>query len=53
MYYLGKIFQAAGLGIITFNFFRSFPQVMSRQVLMIGILLFAAGWIIQKYLLKS
>lgn len=53
MYYMGKIFQAAGLAIVTFDFIRNFPQVMSRQVLGVGITLFAIGWIIQKFLLKS
>ncbi len=53
MYYLAKAFQAAGLGIITIDFIRHFPQVMNRQLLTVGILLFAIGWIIQRFLLKS
>ena len=53
MYYLAKTFQAAGLAIITIDFFRNFPQVLNRKVLTLGILLFGIGWIIQKFLLKS
>jgi len=52
MYYLAKVFQAAGLAIITIDFMRHFPQVMNRKILTLGILLFGMGWVIQKFLLK-
>lgn len=53
MYYLAKAAQLAGMLIIAVDFVLKFPGLMSRQVLGAGILLFAFGWIIQKYLLKS
>ena len=52
MFYVAKIFQAAGLAIVTIDFFRKFPNVMDRKILFVGILLFGAGWIIQKFLVK-
>jgi len=53
MYYFGKFIQAAGLTIILFDYVRTFPELMSRKVLLIGILLFVFGWIINKFLLKQ
>lgn len=53
MFYIAKILQAAGMGVILIDFARRFPNLMSHQVLMIGILIFLAGWIVEKFLLKS
>jgi len=53
MYYVGKLFQAAGLTIVGFDFVRTFPNVMSRQVLTVGIILFAVGWGINRFLLRA
>lgn len=53
MFYLSKIAQAAGLAVILWGFATSFPNVMSRQALAIGILLFVFGWIVQNFLLKK
>lgn len=53
MYYLGKIFQAAGMVIIGYDFFRNFPALMSQKVLAAGMILFVSGWIINHYLLRN
>ncbi len=53
MYGIAKLAQAAGLGIIAFDFVRSFPDVMNRKILGVGILVFAFGWTIQRFLLKN
>ena len=53
MYYLAKISQASGLTVISVGFIKSFPNLLDRKLLMIGILLFAFGWIIQTFLLKN
>ena len=52
MFYVAKILQACGMGIVLIDFLRKFPNLMSRQVLMIGLLIFAAWWITEKFLLK-
>lgn len=52
MYAVAKLAQAAGLGLIAFGFFRSFPELMDRKVLGFGIVIFVFGWIIERFLLK-
>ncbi len=53
MYYLAKIAQATGLTIILLGYVSSLPGLMSRKVLMTGIIVFFFGWMIQKILLKN
>jgi hypothetical protein len=53
MYFIAKLAQAAGLGIIAIDFIRKFPYLMNTQILGAGILVFAFGWVIQAYLLKQ
>ena len=53
MYYLGKLFQAAGVAIIGIDFLRNFPALMSQRVLALGIVFFAAGWSINRFLVKG
>ena len=52
MYYLAKIAQAAGLTVLLMGFLKNFPNLMSHNMLMLGVLLFAFGWIIENFLLK-
>jgi len=52
MFYVTKILQACGLGIILINFLRKFPNLMSRKALIVGLLLFVCGWMAEKFLLK-
>ena len=53
LYYLGKLFQAAGMTIIGIDFFRNFPALMSQKVLGLGIAIFAVGWVINRFLLRN
>jgi len=52
MYYLAKIFQASGLGIIGFSFFINFPKLMNTKALMLGMVMFVVGWVMERFLLK-
>jgi hypothetical protein len=52
MYYIAKIVQAAGLGILLFAFLTRFPELMSYKALTAGLLTFLLGWITQRFLLK-
>jgi len=52
MYYIGKILQALGLGIVLFAFIQRFPELMSYKTLFFGILIFTTGWLINRSLLK-
>ncbi len=49
MYYVAKILQAAALSIILIDFLRNFPELMSRTVLVICVVMFTSGWIINRY----
>ncbi len=53
MYYVAKAAQAAGLAVIAIGFVRKFPNLMSHQELMLGILIFGFGWIIESFLLRK
>ncbi|HLF17878.1 MAG TPA: hypothetical protein VI749_03175 [Candidatus Omnitrophota bacterium] len=53
MYYLGKILQAFGLTIILIGFIQEFPELMSHRSLLVGLLIFSCGWLVDRYLLKK
>jgi len=53
MYYLGKILQAFGLGVILIGFIQKFPKLMSHRALLVGLLIFFCGWLVDRYLLKK
>lgn len=53
MYYVGKLFQGLGLGLILVDYLRHFPDLMSRQVFWVGTGIFAFGWVLNRYLLKK
>lgn len=53
MYYLAKIFQAAGLTVLLIGFMANFPRLMSRMTLVLGLVLFGFGWIIQRYVVRG
>lgn len=53
MYYVGKIMQATGLTVILIDYMRSFPELMSRTVLGVGIGVFTVGWLINRFLIKN
>ena len=53
MYYVTKLIQAGGLAIITLGFIKNFPNLIDRNILMVGIVLFGLGWLMQIFLLKK
>ena len=53
MYWVAKVFQAAGLGVMAMGFIKYYPNMMSRNLLLVSVLFFAIGWIIQAYMLKK
>ncbi len=53
IYFLAKIFQAAGLAILAWGFIRFFPNLMPHNIFLIAGIFFIIGWIIQSYLLKK
>ena len=53
MYWLAKIFQAAGLGVMALGFMKSFPNLMPHNIFLIAALFFIIGWTIQTYMLKN
>jgi len=53
MFYIGKLFQAAGLTVIMIDFLLRFPRLMNPRVLLLGATFFTIGWIINKYLVKQ
>jgi hypothetical protein len=52
MYYISKVFQAAGLTVMAWGFFKNYPVLMPHNVFLVSGLLFIIGWIIQSYMLK-
>lgn len=52
MYYIAKLTQAAGLGVIGIGFVADFPRLINMKVFAIGVFLFLFGWIIESYMLK-
>ncbi len=53
MYWVAKIFQAAGLGTMGIGFIRAYPNMMQRDLLLVSVLFFAVGWIIQAWMLRK
>jgi len=53
MYWVGKLLEATGMVIILLGFIRNYPDVMDRPALAAGVIVFACGWVIDRYLLKK
>ncbi len=53
VYWLAKIFQAAGLAVMAWGFLKYFPNLMPHNVFLLAGVFFIAGWVIQGYLLKK
>ncbi|MDO8674806.1 MAG: hypothetical protein Q7K71_01655 [Candidatus Omnitrophota bacterium] len=53
MYWAAKIFQAAGLAIMILGFIGHFPKTMPLNILLLSIVFFAIGWVIQVIVLKK
>lgn len=53
MYYLGKILQALGLGILFIGFIVHFPKLVDYKTFALSICFFLSGWVITQYLVKK
>ncbi|MBT3180176.1 MAG: hypothetical protein HOB40_10960 [Candidatus Marinimicrobia bacterium] len=52
MYYAAKGLELLGMTLIGIGFVIKFPSLMDPKLLSAGIICFAAGWTIEKYILK-
>ena len=53
IYVIAKLAQAAGLVIILYAFLAQFPKLMNPKILLVGLLFFSFGWIVEQFLLKK
>ena len=53
MYWIAKIFQAAGLAVMAWGFIKNFPRLMPHNIFLLAGLFFIMGWIVQSYMLKK
>ncbi len=53
LYWVAKTFQAAGLGVMAWGFYKNFPALLPHNLFFISALFFIMGWIIQTYMLKG
>jgi|TARA_B100000029_G_scaffold515652_1_gene623768 hypothetical protein len=52
MYYLAKCLELTGLCVIGSGMINNFPKLMNPKWLLVGGIVFAMGWVIEKYILK-
>tara|TARA_Y100001970_G_C13875528_1_gene671206 strand:- start:392 stop:550 length:159 start_codon:yes stop_codon:yes gene_type:complete len=52
MYYAAKALELLGMFMIAVGFVVKFPGLMDPKLLLGGSILFGAGWVIEKYILK-
>lgn len=53
MYYAAKFLEATGLGLLAYGFIKTFPEKLNYKVLGVSVILFACGWIIERFVLKK
>ena len=53
MYWTAKVFQAAGLAVMILGFIKHLPNMMPHNVLLLSVVFFAVGWVIQAAMLKK
>ena len=53
MYYLAKIAQAGGLTVIMIGFLKSLPNLIDKNIFIIGAILFGLGWVIETFFLQK
>ena len=53
LYYVGKILQALGLGILLIGFIQRFPSLVDYKMFGASVLVFVSGWLIAEYLVKK
>jgi len=52
MYYAAKGLELLGMTMIGIGFVVKFPALIDPKLLLGGIICFAAGWVIEKYILE-
>ena len=52
MYYMSKGLELLGVIVIVIGFIVEFPSLMDPKLLIIGLICFCAGWIIERYTLE-
>ena len=53
MYFISKGFQLVGLLVIGAGFINKFPYLMDYQLLVIGVIFFIMGVVVQKFGLRE
>jgi len=53
MYYIAKLLELIGLLTVGFGFFISLPNLMSPKFFVFGIMFFAMGFVIEKFVLSE
>jgi hypothetical protein len=53
MYWIAKIFQAAGLVVMGWGFIKNYPALMPHNLFLLGGVFFIIGFVIQTYFLKK
>ena len=48
MLFMAKLAQATGMAVVMIDFVRKFPDLMSPKILLVGVLFFGIGWLMQK-----
>jgi hypothetical protein len=51
MYYTAKGLELLGMTMIGIGFILKFPSLMDTKLLLGGLICFASGWVIEKYIL--
>jgi hypothetical protein len=49
---LAKLLQAMGIAVIAIGFISNFPELINGKSAIAGLLLFAMGWMVERYLAK-
>ena len=52
MYYIAKIFQAAGLAVFGIGFIIRFPKLVDHKTLFVSLVAFGLGWSIERIIAK-
>lgn len=53
MFTLGKILQAVGIAIVGIGFIANYPNLINGKSMISGLLFFATGWLVERYLNKE
>ena len=48
-FYVAKLCEGLGLAVILAAFLTAFPHVINGKLLLLGLALFVAGWLVERY----